>query len=172
MRRTLFRLDAGGDAFYKLLGVRRDQELPKIKQEFRTLAKKMHPDMNPHLDEEGKTKLARTFADMSEAWRWIEKHHTTEVNPIHEIKKQALRKQASTSHPQDKRPVVSFADDFEEKPKNTAAQEQAKQFLRDKQRVMRGGSIESEKVAEQNREMIKPRTPFQMPSRPKRRTIK
>ncbi|MEP3120651.1 MAG: J domain-containing protein, partial [Nisaea sp.] len=48
---------------YKILGVKPDSSQDEIKKAYRTLAKKLHPDLNP-----GNTKIEQQFKEVTAAY--------------------------------------------------------------------------------------------------------
>eukprot|EP01062_Namystynia_karyoxenos_P007304 TRINITY_DN12569_c0_g1_i1.p2 TRINITY_DN12569_c0_g1~~TRINITY_DN12569_c0_g1_i1.p2 ORF type:complete len:299 (+),score=92.01 TRINITY_DN12569_c0_g1_i1:106-897(+) len=93
-----------GAAAYEALGVRRDAGVKGIKKHFRKLAMRLHPDMNPGLDDSGKQKMAERFAQLALAMKWIEANH--QESGLEQVKERARQKAALYAHPQDRRPSV------------------------------------------------------------------
>jgi DnaJ family protein C protein 3 len=54
--------------YYKILGVNRNADKGEIKKAYRDLAKNLHPDRHPGLDEDAMKKLEKKFTEVAEAY--------------------------------------------------------------------------------------------------------
>eukprot|EP01064_Diplonema_japonicum_P016823 TRINITY_DN2485_c0_g1_i2.p2 TRINITY_DN2485_c0_g1~~TRINITY_DN2485_c0_g1_i2.p2 ORF type:complete len:178 (+),score=23.64 TRINITY_DN2485_c0_g1_i2:805-1338(+) len=127
----------------------------------------MHPDMNPALDEEGKRRMARSFADLAVAWKWIEQNH--EHSEIIQTKMATQqRARVRGNHPQDKKPVVPKGKYAAQDTTDNTAAKQAKEYILEKQRLSRGGAEGKKPAAEKQPEI---KRNMKMPPMPKRRGV-